>query len=379
MIFKYQSQMEEAFQNQAVWKHQPEWVVLRPPLGLQVTEAHGQARRLFGLHFAAVVPDRSVGNRHKEPKKIEEESCAKGEGPEKTASSTTNTEKVRFHCVPRKGWDRYFRGMRCEARNIIAWKGRGDPPEPPLKGCWLLPTSDEAAVAVAQQQAALTALGWRLVTSSPEVIVNLGNKARLQDYAKARGLMEHLPKRYSSAEDAEYPCILKQAYGEFGKECCIVSCADEVFKVALHGLGLRWVLQELVRGCFEVSTTVLVDKGNILDEISICYQYDSDAYVWPRCRRITKSLHTVPDKHLKVFQQFLAEYSGICNFNYKVRETGELSIFELNTRIGGDLAVDAPRDRAGALFEKLDAHWRTACTDVMQKKVPENEVTRCEE
>ena len=84
-------------------------------------------------------------------------------------------------------------------------------------------------------------------------------------------------------------------------------------------------------------------------------------------------MHTVPDKHLKVFQQFLAEYSGICNFNYKalitfllhqsaasslfldsiwmhmdaygtlnassgwypqVRETGELSIFELNTRIG---------------------------------------------
>ena len=27
---------------------------------------------------------------------------------------------------------------------------------------------------------------------------------------------------------------------------------------------------------------------------------------------------------------------------------------------GGDLAVDAPRDRAGALFEKLDSHWRIA-------------------
>lgn len=188
VIFKYQSQMEEAFQNQAVWKQRPEWVVLRPPLGLQVTEAHGQARRLFGLHLAAVVPDRSVGNRHKEPKKIEgttkaeeaegvvggaelaeEHSGAQGEGAEKTASSTTDTEKVRFHCVPRKGWDRYFRGMRCEARNIINWKGRGDPPEPPQKGCWLLPTSDEAAVAVAQQQAALNALGWRLVSSSPEV------------------------------------------------------------------------------------------------------------------------------------------------------------------------------------------------------------------
>eukprot|EP00435_Cladocopium_sp_Y103_P049506 s1543_g14.t5 len=410
VIFKYQSQMEEAFQNQAVWKQQPEWVVLRPPLGLQVREGrtasvpealwrlyccqvHGQARRLFGLHLAAVVPDRSVGSKHKEPKKME---AATAEGAEVVAegaeaeepgaqgsaeknASITDAEKVRFHCVPRKGWDRYFRGMRCEARNVINWKGRGDPPEPPQKGCWLLPTSDEAAVAVAQQQDALNALGWRLVSSSPEVIMNLGNKVRLQDYAKARGLLEHLPKRYSSAEDAEYPCILKQAYGEFGKECCIVSCADEVFKVASHGLRSRWVLQELVRGCFEVSTTVLADKGNILDEISICYQYDSDAYVWPRCRRITKSLHSVPGKHLKVFEQFLAEYSGICNFNYKVRETGELSIFELNTRIGGDLAVDAPRDRACALFEKLDAHWCTACTDdVTQKKVREGALTKCE-
>ena len=40
--------------------------------------------------------------------------------------------------------------------------------------------------------------------------------------------------------------------------------------------------------------------------------------------------------------------------------------------------MDAPRDRAGSLFEKLDAHWCTACTDVMQKRVPEHKVTRCE-
>ena len=69
----------------------------------------------------------------------------------------------------------------------------------------------------------------------------------------------------------------------------------------------------------------------------------------------------MPDEHRKIFGQFLADYSGICNFNYKafvslrcchshsrrkalhdvtseswkqVRDTGELSIFELNTRIG---------------------------------------------
>ncbi|CAE7945436.1 unnamed protein product, partial [Symbiodinium sp. KB8] len=89
------------------------------------------------------------------------------------------------------------------------------------------------------------------------------------------------------------------------------------------------------------------------------YEYDSDTYVWPRCRRVSKHLHSVPEEHMLVFQEFLRQYRGICNFNYKVRESGQLSIFELNTRIGGDLAVDAPRDRARALLEKLDEHFNS--------------------
>ena len=58
-----------------------------------------------------------------------------------------------------------------------------------------------------------------------EVLQSLGNKFKLQDFAKAKDLSEHLPvpcgrrlsaplrpKRYESAEYAEYPCILKQAH-----------------------------------------------------------------------------------------------------------------------------------------------------------------------
>ncbi|CAK9107887.1 ATP-grasp domain-containing protein, partial [Durusdinium trenchii] len=184
---------------------------------------------------------------------------------------------------------------------------------------------------------------------------------------QARGLTQHLPKRYMSAECADYPCILKQAHGEFGKECNIVHSPEDVCKVTPQGLGTRWVLQELVHGRFEVSTTVLADFGHILDEVSTCYEYDSETYVWPRCRGVSKSLYSVPHGHLKIFEQFLESYSGICNFNYKVRD-GELRIFELNTRIGGDLAVDAPRERARRLFEKLDAHWCISSNDTMPEK-----------
>ena len=51
---------------------------------------------------------------------------------------------------------------------------------------------------------------------------------------------------------------------------------------------------------------------------------------------------------------FLAEFSGICNFNYKVRPDNGLCIFEVNARIGADLACDVPRRRAAAFFERLD-------------------------
>ncbi|CAE7189441.1 unnamed protein product [Symbiodinium necroappetens] len=60
VLFKYEVQMEEAFSNQCAWNRRPEWTILRPPLGLQVTEAHGQARRLFGLQLAETVPERAA-------------------------------------------------------------------------------------------------------------------------------------------------------------------------------------------------------------------------------------------------------------------------------------------------------------------------------
>ena len=48
----------------------------------------------------------------------------------------------------------------------------------------------------------------------------------------------------------------------------------------------------------------------------------------------------------------------MCNFNYKVRQdSGHMGIFEVNTRVGADLACDVPRHRARALFARLDATW----------------------
>ena len=69
-----------------------------------------------------------------------------------------------------------------------------------------------------------------------------------------------------------------------------------------------------------------------------------------------KSTDKVNPAHLETMKGFLTDFSGICNFNYKVRpDTGGMCIFEVNARVGADLACDITRKRAAMLFEKLDS------------------------
>jgi hypothetical protein len=50
------------------------------------------------------------------------------------------------------------------------------------------------------------------------------------------------------------------------------------------------------------------------------YEYDRDIYVWPSVKELSRSSGaTVPPKLLKVMEMFLVGYSGVCNFNYKLR------------------------------------------------------------
>ena len=51
-------------------------------------------------------------------------------------------------------------------------------------------------------------------------------------------------------------------------------------------LGVRWVLQELVSGCVEYSTSLLLDGGSVLYTATVAYTYDCAEYVWPKVRKI---------------------------------------------------------------------------------------------
>merc|ERR1712150_68422 len=254
-----------------------------------------------------------------------------------------NEQVIRFHMTPKKGWDRFARGMRCDARNLMNWKGKDPLPPAPRRPCWLLPTSDETAIEIARRSQELMAIGWKILPCDHELMQKLSNKALLRDYAEERGLAEFLPRPYRRVEDAEFPCILRSADGEFGKDCHIVNSEEQVRRLAPRGLGEQWVLQELIYGSSEQSTAVVADKGRLLYHVSMYYNVKSEAYVYPTAQKLGKGPFTAPDEHLAVMSAFLRDYFGVCNFNYKVRPDGRMCIFELNTRMTGDLVTEAPR------------------------------------
>ena len=312
---------------------------------------------------------------------------------------------ARFHLTPSTvRWHRALGLLGVGAHNTLGWRGGlplPTPPAPPQPlpscagedgacdgvggscgaagGCWLLPASDVAALAIARQQAALRSAGWRLLTCDASLVEALSDKARLAALAAARGTAVEalMPTHYRSVAEAVYPATLKAARGEFGRgvrivrsaaearrclggrgvvggdgcgdgdddgggdaggdvgdggvvcaaDCgisegqnCVCSSDDTVAasKSLTHAaassdaspppqppaadadaddaddanrgdacdvaLGSDWLLQELVSGEEEHSTSLLVVDGDLLRAEAVCYTYCAAEYIWPHVR-----------------------------------------------------------------------------------------------
>lgn len=162
---------------------------------------------------------------------------------------------TRFHITPMNEWEWLLRKVNLCVRNRLEWRNGTPLPTAPAHSCWLLPCKDDTAVEIAKHQDALRALGWKVLTCQPHVVSRIGQKANLHAYAKSLNLLEHLPQHYSSPDTAKYPCMLKAAVGEHGKDVFIVHSAAEVRKLAVGGFpgsvksGRQWLLQEIGARC----------------------------------------------------------------------------------------------------------------------------------
>lgn len=267
----------------------------------------------------------------------------------------TDWEPERFQLVPRLAWERPLRKLGVGAHNSLNWNCQRPFPKPPEgTSMWLIPSQDEAALFIAQEARELRELGWKVIDVDPDIVDTLRNKAKLRRLAEKIGHINLLPVHYDDPATAVYPCILKPALGTFGKDTHVVHSAEVVGRLAPGGLGDRFLLQECISGSYEFSTSLLVKDGKLYDAVSMRYLYSLEEYVWPHVRLVSQEFLGVPAAHLAVFEDFLVGFSGICNFNYKLRPDGKLCIFEVNPRVGGDLSFDIPRPRGKEFFEKLD-------------------------
>lgn len=316
---------------------------------------------------------------------------------------------MRFQLSPICSWQRQLKQAGCGAHNTLDWNGKEPIPQPE-EPCWLLPAQDEEAEHIARWHKELRWAGWKVLTCDPELIAILRSKERFWKYVASLGLASQLPEQYDTPASAEYPCILKPTKGTWGKNTHVVYGSEEVLRmmrpsklfeverVAEQQIEFRqshleqagyerdeeadweerneeidkavnewieeaeheeiddgWILQELATGELEYSTTLLVSEGEIMDVACSRYEFASDIYVWPALEYTKSTYVSVPDRHLKVMKTILANFSGICNFNYKIRPCGRMCIFEVNPRVGGDLVFDVPKRRVRSMLEKLDA------------------------
>ena len=192
----------------------------------------------------------------------------------------------RFHITPMNEWHWLVKKMNSSVRNTLEWRSGAKLPRPPVS-CWLLPCKDDTAVEIAKYRHELRALGWKLLTCEPHVVSRIGQKANLHAYAVELGQTKFLPQHYPTPATASYPCMLKAAVGEHGRDVFIVESEEEVHENAHGGFDCGdWLLQELCPGSIEYATSLLVQDGVILDYISTQYVYDREIYVWPHVEEV---------------------------------------------------------------------------------------------
>lgn len=168
----------------------------------------------------------------------------------------------------------------------------------------------------------------RLISPSKDVFELLNNKESFYSHFSNTKLKKYLPRDGATS----FPLIAKPKVGANSEGCELVRTAKELRDKELDN-NERFIFEEFIVGNSEYACHAVVDCGKILDHLTIEYVYSSEH---PIKGEDLSSRNVVKEKYLFVLEQFLKEisYSGICCFNYKVRD-GVPVVFEINPRIGG--------------------------------------------
>ncbi len=184
---------------------------------------------------------------------------------------------------------------------------------------------------------------WRsaaMLAPDAEVVETFADKARFSEYVERTRLSHLCPRTYRSSENARFPCILKRTDLNAGNGVCLIG-SDKDFHARLNDKIWKdqaWLLQELIPGEREYVAHCVCKKGRILWHCVYEYQLESATTIRTGKYQVARKV-SITANQLKQIESLMRplKYSGPCNIDFKLSETGNLLVFEVNPRLGGSL------------------------------------------
>ncbi|MBX7139200.1 MAG: ATP-grasp domain-containing protein [Oligoflexia bacterium] len=174
---------------------------------------------------------------------------------------------------------------------------------------------------------------------SAEALEILRDKARFAAYTESHSLARFCPRIFLSPGSAEFPCVLKRTDLNGGAGIDIATSPAHLEELLKQELWKERpvLLQQLISGQDEHVAHCVCKNGKILWHC--VYQYILDpANPIRRGINLTRRA-AVSRKQLKQIQRFLRplKYTGPCNVDFKISDTRDIVVFEINPRLGGSL------------------------------------------
>jgi predicted ATP-grasp superfamily ATP-dependent carboligase len=169
----------------------------------------------------------------------------------------------------------------------------------------------------------------------------LSDKAAFADYLSQIGRSNLAPRTFANHADATYPCVLKRVDLNGGHGVVVVHSREELAARLNDDMwrGRPFVLQSYIPGGPEYVAHCVARNGRVLWHRA--YAYEVDPRVAIRTPGNTGASHPAPlaPCHLAQIESLLLPlaYSGPCNIDYKLSDTGDIVVFEINPRLGGSL------------------------------------------
>eukprot|EP01084_Bolivina_argentea_P030386 56319_1 len=207
---------------------------------------------------------------------------------------------------------------------------------------FLIAMYDGTSEILSEEASNLRQLGYKFMTSTPDIIGYLGDKVNLQRNTD-ESLRKYLPVEYDLSSP-QFPCFLKKRSGEGADTVHLLQNQQDYNSIMKKIKSPKdWLLQEAIPGD-EYSVLLVVVNGKIVANATKRMTMEKltkqKEQIFVRGADETVNLRTqnsnVSTNVFTIFGKFLTDYNGFVDIDFKLLN-GEPIIFEFNTRLSGHI------------------------------------------